>query len=120
MTPYEKLREECNRRLPDRNRRRCRECGLPYRSGVECYSGNDCYGDDNFPEKIDIADVLRVLGDMLYIIDAWGNLYHLKMKLSDKAPMKGETVCKFNLAAPLSDPSNAAACEAVLSIITGV
>lgn len=67
--------------------------------------------------EIAIGDVLWAIGDMFYIIDAWGNFYHLKMKLSDKAPMKGETICKFNLSAPLSDPSNAPACEAVLKLL---
>lgn len=88
-TSYERLREECNKRLPER------------------------YAD----ERISITDVLRVLAatrakaTSFYIEDD-GNLWQCA------APLVDNLLCKFTLSLPLSAPENEAACEAVLSIIT--
>ena len=63
-----------------------------------------------------IADVLRVLGiHHTATAKVRTNPAYLTVTAQQG---KQKTEITFNLAAPLSDPSNAAACEAVLSIIT--
>lgn len=167
MTPYEKLREECNRRLPDRLELKfgcevrhtpLRELGIDYRGtylhpargkGMHLlYSAGERTGSQQpysttISEKyftpigtpLTIADVLRVLNqkDVQYKKERHSrfngrntpfwviNSYGLVLQVQDPETLAesiAPTGIKFNLAAPLSDPSNAAACEAVLSIIT--
>ena len=124
---YEKLREECNRRLPERAPKEVEMHDCPDCTGDEwddatdydyCKPCSTCGREDGIaikkvpPGEVSIADVLRVLEYERFLIDAGGRLCELTPE--------PRLICTFNLAAPLSDPSNAAACEAVLSIITNV
>ena len=107
-TSYERLREECNKRLPV-------ELG-PNTFCAKC-DEEWCRCSLNHTEQLTITDVLRVLAatrpkaTSFYIEDD-GNLWQCT------APLGDNLLCTFNLSLSLSAPENEAACEAVLSIIT--
>lgn len=46
-----------------------------------------------------LADVLRAIGNMLVIVDCWGNIYRLEMKLTEKFPrfVKDNETAQWNL-----------------------
>lgn len=105
MTPYDLLRDKCNELLPI-------DMG-------ECWTCNKC---DNRMfscgfrrAELTITDVLMALskvttqGTAIFCISDQGVLWQPEV-----SPYGNAT---FNLAAPLSDPSNAAACEAVLALL---
>lgn len=139
-TSYERLREECNKRLPERLELKF-GCEVEtyiyptypvyltvineqYKSGVlVCVN---CDDDLSFISKhnvtilgtpLTITDVLRVLAatrakaTSFYIEDD-GNLWQCT------APLGDNLLCKFTLSLPLSAPENEAACEAVLAMLT--
>lgn len=58
-----------------------------------------------FHNTITLADVLRAIGNMLVMVDCWGNFYHMKMKMSDKLPTfdKEAGSVRWNLSLPLDE-----------------
>lgn len=54
---------------------------------------------------ITLSDILRAIYNMLIIVDAHGNFYRMKMKLSDKIPKLGEYLGRWDLTTDLSHQS---------------
>lgn len=131
---YEKLREECNRRLPERlelkfgcevvrgGKTHTVYAYFDALKAVRCVDGTRGDGfsvsdiDEILGTPLTIADVLRVLSDR----HGWNfcGVANELLVIETGDTKEAHEFIYFNLAAPLSDPSNAAACEAVLSIIT--
>lgn len=108
-TSYERLREECNKRLPERTPK-CVRCEniVPKHSDF-CRDGL-AHLIENRP--LSITDVLRVLGQVKGI--AYLKVLGEQLRVTDDDSFMEY----FLLSLPLSAPANAAACEAVYKLIT--
>lgn len=59
-----------------------------------------CKNTDHFG-KIELQHILRAIGNMMIIMDCFGNVYRMEMKLSDKLPKLGEHLGTYDLTIPL-------------------
>lgn len=74
---------------------RCDEC--PYTHDVPATT-----------RTIQLQDVLRAIGNMLVVVDCWGNFYQLEMKMSDKLPKfsKDKPTARYDLTRSFYDQSD--------------
>lgn len=81
MTLLQKIREKCIEANPEKVCPHSATC-----KGPRC-------------SVIRLADVLLAIGNMLVVVDCWGNMYQLSMKLSDKLPKfdKKNPTARWNL-----------------------